>query len=149
MRSFTIAAIASCAFARERFVNKDHPCRIPLSEPVEWKVNSVLPTVDLPAQWIWNDVNGTNYLTNIRNQHVPQYCGSCWAHAATSSFSDRIKIARNAAWPDINIAPQILIDCEHDSLGCHGGGCTPMRFPTRPAPFTVVAVLTMVALAPL
>ena len=121
MRSFTIAAIASCAFARERFVNKDHPCRIPLTEPVEWKVNSVLPTVDLPAQWIWNDVNGTNYLTNIRNQHVPQYCGSCWAHAATSSFSDRIKIARNAAWPDINIAPQILIDCEHDSLGCHGG----------------------------
>jgi cathepsin X len=44
-------------------------------------------------------------ITNIRNQHVPQYCGSCWAHAATSALSDRIKIARNAAWPDINISP--------------------------------------------
>ena len=36
-----------------------------------------------------------------------QYCGSCWAQAATSSLSDRIKIARKAAWPDINIAPQV------------------------------------------
>ena len=33
--------------------------------------------------------------------------GSCWAQAATSSLSDRIKIARAAAWPDINIAPQV------------------------------------------
>ena len=76
---------------------------------------------EVPETWIWNNVNGTNYLTNVRNQHLPQYCGSCWAHAATSSFSDRIKIARNAAWPDINIAPQVLIDCMHTSLGCHGG----------------------------
>lgn len=60
-------------------------------------------------------------MTQIRNQHIPQYCGSCWAHAATSSFSDRIKIARNAAWPDINISPQVLISCEMKDDGCHGG----------------------------
>jgi len=60
---------------------------------------------DLPEQILWNNHNGTNYLTNIRNQHVPTYCGSCWAHASTSSLSDRIKIARNAAWPDVNISP--------------------------------------------
>jgi len=57
----------------------------------------------------------------MRNQHVPQYCGSCWAHAATSALSDRIKIARKAAWPEINISPQVIISCEQKDDGCHGG----------------------------
>jgi len=68
----------------------------------------------------WGDVGGVNYLTQTKNQHIPQYCGSCWAQAATSSLSDRIKIARRAAWPDINIAPQVLISCGPMD-GCHGG----------------------------
>jgi cathepsin X len=120
MKYFTIAALAGVAMASR--INKESPCRIPLTETMEWKVDTPLePVADLPEQWIWNDVRGMNYLTNIRNQHVPQYCGSCWAHAATSTFSDRIKIMRNAQWPDINIAPQVLISCEHNSLGCHGG----------------------------
>ena len=46
-----------------------------------------------------------------------QYCGSCWAQAATSSLSDRIKIARKAAWPDINIAPQVFC-CSSWCLHC-------------------------------
>jgi cathepsin X len=57
----------------------------------------------------------------MRNQHIPQYCGSCWAHAATSALSDRIKIARKAAWPEINISPQVIISCEQKDDGCHGG----------------------------
>lgn len=75
---------------------------------------------DVPDEWDWGSVNGTNFLTLPRNQHLPTYCGSCWAHAATSSLSDRIKIARNAQWPDINIAPQVLISCGPGE-GCHGG----------------------------
>jgi cathepsin X len=66
-------------------------------------------------------VNGTNFLTNMRNQHIPSYCGSCWAHATTSALSDRIKIARKAAWPDVNISPQVLISCDLHDGGCHGG----------------------------
>lgn len=57
----------------------------------------------------------------VKNQHIPQYCGSCWAQAAASSISDRIKIARRGAWPDVNIAPQVLISCSKKDLGCHGG----------------------------
>jgi hypothetical protein len=30
-----------------------------------------LTPVELPEQWIWNDVNGKNYLTNVFNQHIP------------------------------------------------------------------------------
>lgn len=36
-------------------------------------------------------------------------------------MSDRIKIARNAQWPDINIAPQVVISCDAEDDGCHGG----------------------------
>jgi cathepsin X len=36
-------------------------------------------------------------------------------------MSDRIKIMRNASWPDINIAPQVLISCEKWDEGCNGG----------------------------
>ena len=68
-------------------------------------VKSKLADVTPPEQWIWNDISGVNYLTNMKNQHIPQYCGSCWAQAATSVVSDRIKIARKAQWPDVNISP--------------------------------------------
>lgn len=84
------------------------------------KILTPLPRTPVPDQWHWSNVSGVNYLTQAKNQHIPQYCGSCWAQAATSSMSDRIKIARKAAWPDINIAPQVLISCGPND-GCHGG----------------------------
>jgi len=77
---------------------------------------------EIPDQWLWNDVNGTSFLTLVRNQHIPQYCGACWSFATTSSLADRIKIARNAQWPDCELAPQILLSCNQgENLGCHGG----------------------------
>ena len=112
MRNFIVALIASSAAAR-RYGLDGAPCLIRSENPPAPHVRKALQHVeDLPEQFLWNDVNGTNYLTNVFNQHVPTYCGSCWAHAATSALSDRIKIARNAAWPDINISPQPVISCE-------------------------------------
>lgn len=80
-----------------------------------------IPLEDLPKNFWWGNVNHTNYLTVQRNQHIPIYCGSCWAFAATSALSDRIKIARKAQWPDVNLSPQVLISCETPDDGCDGG----------------------------
>jgi cathepsin X len=67
---------------------------------------------NLPQAFSWRDLDGVNYLTKNLNQHIPVYCGSCWAHGSVSSLADRIKIMRKAAWPDINLSIQFLLNCQ-------------------------------------
>jgi len=74
----------------------------------------------LPKEYTWCDKDGVNYCTMSRNQHIPQYCGSCWAHGAISALGDRIKIARKAQGIDINLAVQHLLNCGNAG-SCHGG----------------------------
>jgi len=119
----TIVVIAVLLTLSHAGIRKEHPCRVKgprdLHEPS--KPIPKIPINDLPTEWNWGSIDGKDFLTIERNQHIPQYCGSCWAFAATSALSDRIKIARDAAWPDINIAPQVLISCDMQDYGCEGG----------------------------
>lgn len=66
------------------------------------------------------DYRPLGLLTEDLNQHIPVYCGSCWAHAAFSSIADRIKIATNGTQRDIIPAVQVLINCG-DAGTCNGG----------------------------
>ena len=122
MKTFAISALLGASVLGLGKIEPGQACRIRNPNRAAPRIHTpLLPVNDLPTEKLWNKVDGTSYLTNVRNQHVPQYCGSCWAHAATSALSDRIKIARQAAWPDINISPQVIISCETTDLGCHGG----------------------------
>jgi cathepsin X len=73
-----------------------------------------------PSTFTWCNNSGVNYCTESRNQHIPQYCGSCWAHGAMSAFADRIKIARKAMGIDINLAIQHMLNCGNAGT-CMGG----------------------------
>ena len=101
---------------------------------------------EIPDNWDWNNVDGKSYLTKSLNQHIPHYCGSCWAReylrlcgsasslfytdthnrndsdGAVSSLMDRIKIARKGEGQDINLSIQWVLNCGPGKAGsCHGG----------------------------
>merc|ERR1712216_969619 len=74
----------------------------------------------MPDNHNWCDIDGKSYCTKSLNQHIPQYCGSCWAHGSASALGDRIKIARKAQGIDINLSVQHILNC--GGVGsCHGG----------------------------
>jgi len=73
-----------------------------------------------PDDFTWCNKDGVNYCTMNRNQHIPQYCGSCWAFGALSALADRVKIARGAKGIDLNPSVQHVLNCG-DAGSCHGG----------------------------
>jgi len=83
---------------------------------------------DLPKAFDWRDVDGTSYVTDSWNQHIPQYCGACWIHGTLSTLNDRLKVARKAQWPDVRFGRQGIINCvpnpenpNKPPPGCDGG----------------------------
>ena len=51
--------------------------------------HTYLTAEDIPKSYDPNDLNGLTLVTSDLNQHIPQYCGSCWAHAPVGSFRSR------------------------------------------------------------
>jgi cathepsin X len=105
----------------KHLIRSNAPVHVKTPMPSEY-----LKPDDLPKSYDIRNLNGKSYASIDRNQHIPQYCGSCWTMSTSSSLSDRIKLARDAAFPEIDIAPQVLVDCvkANSSNGCSGGDPT-------------------------
>merc|ERR1719152_516811 len=94
---------------------------------IVWRGNStttsshdLLEDQQLPDNHNWCDLNGVSYCTKSLNQHIPQYCGSCWAHGSVSALGDRIKIAQKGEGIEIDLSVQHMLNC--GGVGsCHGG----------------------------
>ena len=71
----------------------------------------------------WRNFNGRNHLTYVKNQHIPVYCGSCWAQASLSVMADQLNIDRikkGIPYPKINLSIQAVLNCKNGGT-CHGG----------------------------
>ena len=93
---------------------------------------------DIPTAWDWRSVSlaatapPISFVPRVRNQFLPVWCGSCWAHAATAVMGSRWRI-HGAAAASTDFSVQYLVNCVtqgdpikfpesmNHSDGCNGG----------------------------
>jgi len=87
-------------------------------EKMSWEIHDVNA---LPDVVDWRDMNGTNFLSWTKNQHIPIYCGSCWAQGTTSSIADRFNIKFPGQFKTpLALSAQAVVNC-HRGGDCSGG----------------------------
>ena len=109
-------------FKKELLEDHENPWKLDLPAEVikSASPNDYIDVEDIPANFWWGNANGTSYLSWTINQHLPQYCGSCWAQAALAAFADRVNIKTNNSFPKLAMSVQQILNCAAGGT-CHGG----------------------------
>ena len=78
----------------------------------------------MPTNLDWRDINGVNYASWNKNQHIPVYCGSCWAQGPTSSLADRFNIllGQTGSFTPVGLSAQYIINFKVGGGNCTAGG---------------------------
>lgn len=115
--SAIVLVSGDCNCSRNDMPADDMPERVIHPLPYTYRTEE-----SLPEHFDWRNVDGTNFITPVLNQHAPRYCGSCWLHAGVGVLNDRLKIARKGQWPEVMLARQVVLNCGGEVAGsCDGG----------------------------
>ena len=115
-----IAFLAFCFLSTTLVASRQSEFVLKIERDLYTTTYNTTETKDFPLEFTWGSINGANYLTKNVNQHIPSYCGSCWAQGSVTALADRIKIRRNNKFPDLSLSVQFVLNCQ---LGgsCMGG----------------------------
>jgi cathepsin X len=105
--------------------NNSNTCRAPKVEfkngPKPLAVHAWEEDLEVPDALDWRNVNGSNFLSWNKNQHIPKYCGSCWAQGSTSALADRFNIImKNKSPTPVALNAQVIVNCRAGG-SCEGG----------------------------
>ncbi|XP_071548233.1 dipeptidyl peptidase 1-like [Panulirus ornatus] len=73
--------------------------------------------VSLPKNFDWRDVEGVNYVSDVRDQGK---CGSCYTFASAGMMESRLRIVTHNQRQDV-FSTQDVVSCSMLSQGCIGG----------------------------
>jgi len=71
----------------------------------------------LPESFDWRNVNGVNYVPEVRNQGS---CGSCYAFSSMGMLEARLRILTGNT-KNFTLSPQDIVSCSPLAQGCDGG----------------------------
>jgi cathepsin X len=100
-----------CRVPKAFFKNGEKPLPV-----MSWEEN-----LEVPDNLDWRNMNGTNFLSWNKNQHIPVYCGSCWAQGSTSALADRFNILlKDTSATPVALDAQVIVNCRAGG-SCEGG----------------------------
>ncbi|MBN1861529.1 MAG: PKD domain-containing protein [Candidatus Thermoplasmatota archaeon] len=78
------------------------------------------PTIrdDLPPYFNWRDINGTDWVSSVKDQGN---CGSCWDFAAIGALESIIQIREGCAGLNLDLSEQYVLSCLPAAGSCNGG----------------------------
>jgi len=100
-----------CRVPKASFKNGEKPLPV-----MSWEEN-----LEVPDALDWRNSSGTNFLSWNKNQHIPVYCGSCWAQGSTSALADRFNILlKDKSASPVALDAQVIVNCRAGG-SCEGG----------------------------
>lgn len=63
--------------------------------------------IEIPESYDIRNIDGKNFATVDKNQHIPTYCGSCWAFAPSSALADRFAFLYGQPSPLLDLSTQV------------------------------------------